>query len=695
MVSGISTLLRPRSIAVVGASDRVGSRGAELLANLRSIGFGGTVYPINPGRSSVAGMTAYPDLSAVAAPIDVVAIGVGQEQTLRTVPEAISCGARTVLVLGTGYAEAGPEGVRAQTTISDRCREARVSLVGPNCLGPWSRLDRISYWLAPGSDLPLSGIGLVTQSGALASALMEPLAYRGIALDAVATTGNEAGLGIADFVEHFAEDPRIRVIGLICESVRRPDHLLQALAIARRQSKPVVCLLLGASEAGRHAALAHTAALVGDGDVARAYVGDAGALLVDDLAAFTEHLVLFARYPRGIQDGLAVLTVSGGGSGLIADLAERSSLRLAALHASTRQGIGSLIGGRPVENPVDVALAGDRPGVYLASVELAAADPAVGTVAVGLNLPHAADPDGSAFYAAQVADAAAALAMGKDAVAFALVPGELDAAMQQTVELVDVPVLLGAGPALEALAHAMAYRSTAQTSEPVLSSETAAGKLPSGGPATWDEWALRRSLASYGLPIPVEDLAVSADEACAAASRIGYPVAMKVVAVGLAHKSEVGGVRLGIGAEGEARRAFEELERLVAKLPHDTLRGIGVQRMVASGTELILGSRTDAVFGRAVVLGWGGLWTEAFPQPQVGVVPLSARRAEAMIDALFGGALERARQLLDLRGLQDAMLAFARFLVDLPSGVDVLEINPLIVSETGAVAVDAAIGLAS
>jgi acyl-CoA synthetase (NDP forming) len=696
-MAGLSSVFRPSSIAVVGASDRVGSRGAELLDNLHSVGFEGTVYRISRSRPVVAGVPTYPTLSDVGAPIEAVAICVDHANTLSAVKEAVSLRAKAVLVLGTGYAEAGPAGARLQDEIASLCHDAGITLVGPNCLGPWSRLDHVSYWLAPGSALPLSGIGLVTQSGALAAALMEPLSYRGIACDAVATSGNEAGVGIADFLAHFADDPRIRVIGLIVESIRRPEDLLAAVRLARSNGKAVVGLLIGTSEAGRDAALAHTAALVGDGAVAGAFLREAGALLVDDLAQLTEQLVLFSAYPGGLQAGLAVTTVSGGGSGLVADLSAALGAPLAPLRPETLDTISGLLGGKVVANPIDVALAGDVPGVYQESVAAVAADPNVGTVAIGLNLPHAADPAGSAFYAAQVEAAEAAVALGRDAVAFALVPGEPDEAMRAAAHHVRVPVLLGGREALRAIANAIAHRAAGSPAGPPAPSRAAAigNRVQlTGEPTHWDEFDVRAALSSYGIPIAVEELVHSRAEAAAAAGRIGLPVALKVVAGRLAHKSDHGALRLGLGDAEAVRRAYSELEQVAGRLAGIDSRGVSVQAMVPPGTELILGSRRDVVFGRTAVLSWGGLWVEAFPNAQVGAVPLGPDRAWQMIDDLFGPSIKRARLIADLDALHAALLAFSDFVADLPDAVDVVEINPLILGSGrwgGVTAIDAAV----
>jgi acyl-CoA synthetase (NDP forming) len=661
-----------------------------MLDNLRSVNYPGTVYPINPNRPSVGGVPSFARLSDIRAPVEAVAICVDQQSSLTALKEAVEIGAQAILVLGAGYAEAGGEGLRIQEEMAAHCRAAGVTLVGPNCLGPWSRLDQISYWLAPGSPLPLSRIGLVTQSGALAAALMEPLSYRGIALDVVATTGNEAGAGIADFLAHLADDPRIDVIGVVLESIRRPEHLLTAIGKARSRGKPVVGLLLGTSEAGRSAALAHTAALVGDGAVARTYLQQAGMLAVDELAELTEHLVLFSHYPLGLRAGLAVTTVSGGGSGLVADLADAAGAQLASLSEDTLHTISGLLDGKSVGNPLDVALAGDRPGVYRSSLAAVAADPHVGTVVVALNLPHAADPAGAAFYAEQVFAAGEAAAQGKDAVAFALVPGEPDPAVRTAAEQTGLPLLLGGRESLRAIAAVVSFGASPPSPTPPSPAPISSVLDPS----EWDEFDVRASLASYGVPIAMEQLAHSADEACEAAERIGFPVALKIIARGLTHKSDHGGVKLGLASAGEVAVAYADLADVARELPGVNLRGIAVQQMVQPGTELLLAARSDAVFGRALILGWGGLWVESYPKPQIGTFPVDADQVWSLIERLFGAAMPRARIVADLDSLHAGVLAFAAFATDLPDDVEVVEINPLVLGygpSAGVIAIDAAL----
>ena len=688
----LACLFRPSSIAVVGASDREGSRGAELLANLRSIGYPGRIHPVNPNRSTVAGLPAVSCLTDLDDPVDVVAVGVGHEAARQAIADAAEIGARAALVLGVGYAEAGRAGRRDQAELAALAHAADMRLVGPNSLGVWSRLDRVSYWLAPGLPLPFSGIGLITQSGALASSLIEPLSHRGIALDAIAATGNEADADLADFLAMFSADERLRVIGVIAESLRRPPELLEALRAARDRKVPVVCLITGTSRHGREAAIAHTAALLRDAGVARAVIEDAGAILVQDLAMLTEHLVCLSAHPGGLRSGVGLTTVSGGGAGLMADLAEDAGIALADLATETRETISTLLSGGNVSNPVDVMLAGDRPGTYDAVVERLARDPAVGTLAVGLNVPHAFDAAGAAFYADQVR--AAARAGDGDVVAFSFVPGEPGAELQAAAAEGGIPLLLGAREGLAAIASAIAFASRIT----VAGGDTSAAPSPqvtspgwTSEPGTADELEIRTWLGGFGVQVPAEIRVNAAEAAVAAAERIGFPVAVRVLAPGLVHKSELGAIRLGLAGPDAVAVAARDLLGLAAAIPGGS--GLSVQAMAPPGTELILGARRDPGFGWVMLLGFGGVFVEALTPPRVAPLPRHSAAAERLIAELFGGAIERAQQIADLGALRDTVLAFAAAVRSLPDGVESFEINPLILSSSGALAVDAAVAV--
>jgi acetate---CoA ligase (ADP-forming) len=692
---GLDSLFRPASIALVGASDRPGSRGAELLANLRSIGYGGTLYPVNPSRDRVGGMTCYPSLLDLPAVPETVAIGVAAERTLDVVRDAVKVGSRAITIVGAGFAESGQAGAQVQAEIAATCRAHGVLLCGPNCLGVWSRLDHVAYWLAGGNDLPLSGIGLVIQSGALASSIIDPLELRGLSVDVIATVGNEAGLTAADYLAELVRDPRIRAVGVVIEGIRDAEGMLRALDEAGQDGKPVAVMKLGRSEPGGRAALAHTASLAGEHRVASAVLDQRGAILVDDLDLLIETLVLAGSYPRGIGPRVLYATVSGAGAGMVADLASAERVAPVALPEPVRSAIDDIMPGVRVANPLDVAMAGDRPGLFAECLAIAAASPELDSVALALNVSTATHPNGTRFYVEQVDALAAFVAAGKPALAFTLTSGGLDPEVAGAARRVGVPVLIGSREAIKAiggLARVEPRRPGITADRPTTRHR---GSLPGPVGALIDEVEAKGMLASWGVPTVTEGVATDPERAVAVAQRLGYPVAVKALAAGLVHKSDVGGVRLGLSTGDEVREAFREIERNV-RAAGSALDGVVIQRVVDGGIELIVGTKRDDVFGHVILLGWGGLFVELLPETSIRRVPIDRHDALAMIEELPASAIlrgARGRSPYDLEAVVDVLIAVSELTAAAGDRLEAIDINPLIVlgEGSGAVAVDATI----
>lgn len=688
----LDSVFRPRSVAIVGASDRPGSRGAELLSNLRSIGYPGTIMAVNPSRSEVAGIRCFPTLGDLPEVPALVAIGVSAERTLPVVEQAMSLGAGAIAIVGAGYAESGTDGARLQAEIAERCARRGVALCGPNCLGVWSRLDRMSLWLAEGSPLPLSGLGLVIQSGALASSLMDPLQRRGIAFDVIATVGNEAGVTTSDYLAEMVEDPRVRAVAVVIEAIRNVDGFLTALQTARSAGKPVFVVKLGRSETGRRAALAHTASIAGDHDVARAVLRQYGAEVVEDLDRLLESLVLASRFPDGVGERILYVTVSGAGAGLVADLVSAHAGAPTPIPTEIDATIRALMPGVELSNPLDVAMAGDRPGLFAQCIDAAAACPDIDGVAVALNVPFAVHSDGTRFYVEQVDALAAVTAAGKPAVAFTLTTGAIDPAVVESAVRAGVALLMGADAGVRALVR----RRPASRAGRQPRAGRGRGELPPSGPAILDELHSKRILASWGLTVVEEVAACTADDAVEAAARIGYPVAVKVVAEGLVHKSDVGGVRTDLRSAGEVRRAFHEIIDQVATQTTTAPKGAVVQRQVEGGTESIIGIKRDDIFGPVVVLGWGGIFVEVLRELTIRRVPIGTADAHEMIAELRGAAIltgARGRPPADVEALAEALVCLSDFAVTAGERVEAVDVNPILVGAAGhgAVVVDAMI----
>jgi acyl-CoA synthetase (NDP forming) len=693
----IEALFRPRSIALLGASDRAGSRGAELIANLRSIGYAGTIYPVNPRHASVAGVACYATLRDLPEAPDMVAIGIPKADVLEAVETCATIGARAVGIVGAGYAEAGSAGAALQGRIADVCRSAGIALSGPNCLGVWSRIDHVAYWLAGGNSLSLTGLGLIIQSGALASSIMDPLGRRGLAFDVISTTGNEAVVTASDYMSHMLSDDRIHALGIVIEGFRDPDGFIRAAEAAAKLGKPVVCLKLGRSEGGQRAALAHTASLAGSADATRAVLRQVGVRQVRDLDELLEAMTLLARYPSGLGQGIVFMSVSGAACGLIADLADDAGMRPVVLSRATTAAISDLMPDVSVGNPLDVALAGDRPGLFRACVEVVVRDPVVDTVVIALNVPHAETADGTAFYLDQVSAGAAVVAAGKSCLALTLTSGELDPKVVAACREMGIPLLQGLAPAMAAIVAARSPGRDARRNllTANLQTDSAPTPLPPLGPGetTYSEPVSKALLAEFDIPVVEERIAASPDEAVQLARQIGFPVVLKIHAPNLPHKTDAGGVRLGLTNGRAVRSAYEAILRSVrARRPDADVRGALVQAMVGPGVEVILGMKRDATFGPLVLVGLGGTWVEIQRDFALRRPPIDEPEALRMIDSLQGAALlhgARGGAPADLEALCRCVAAFSRLVAAHGRRLEAIDVNPLIVLPHGCVAVDA------
>jgi len=694
--TAIEVLFRPRSIALVGASDRPGSRGAELVANLRSIGYGGAIYPVNPRRSSVAGLDCYPTLRDLPETPDMVAIGIPKAGVLEAVETCAAIGARAMGIVGAGYAESGDQGAELQARIASVCRSAGIALSGPNCLGIWSRLDKVAYWLAGGNPLPFSGLGLIIQSGALASSIMDPLDHRRLAFDVIATTGNEAVVTASDYLSHFVVDDRIHAIAMVLEGFRDPEGFVRAAESAAEIGKPVVCLKLGRSEGGRRAALAHTASLAGSDDAVRAVLRQVGVRQVRDLDELLETMVLLARYPRGLRPGIVFTSVSGAACGLISDLAADAGIRPAPLSIATTAAISDLMPDVSVGNPLDVALAGDRPGLFKACVDVLVGDPGIDTVAITLNVPYAGAPDGTSFYVDQVAAGSSAVLASKTCLALTLTSGELDPQVIAACEGLKIPLLQGLAPSLAAIAVALTPGGTLRNHRaPTDHPNPTKNPLPplEPGQVAYDEAVSKALLAEFGIPVVKERVAESAQEAVELAARIGYPVVMKIHAPNVAHKTDAGGVRLNLRNAAAVRSAYHAIVRSVqSRRPDADVRGVLVQAMAGPGVEVILGMQRDELFGPLILLGLGGTWVEIQRDFELRRPPIDEADALGMVDALRGRAIlygARGGTAVDVGSLCRCVAAFSNLVASHGPRLEAIDINPLIVMSSGCVAVDA------
>lgn len=705
----VGALLAPRNVAILGASDRPGNWAARVWRNLNRYDFPGPVYPINPRLETLWDVQCYPDVAALPEPPDHLAVLVPAPLVPDMLASAAAAGARSATIFTSGFEEsADEEGRKLGRRLAEIIRETGLAVSGPNCLGNLSARSRL---VTMTEDRPLNlvpgPVALIGQSGGVMMFANHVLAERGLTAGYVVSSGNETGLTSADYIAYFAEDPDTRVIMSYLEAVRDPQTFLAACRAARDSGKPVVMVKLGQSAAGRRAAVAHTGMLAGAIEAFDAAAGDAGILRVDsldDAVEAVEYLV-HAAPPRGPR--LGAITLSGAYRGLLLDSADRNDLSFPDLAPATRAkleerlGVGSIVG-----NPLDGGFAIlTSEETYIACIDIMQDDPNIDMILLQEELPRREQgADRTERYLKIAEDYAAAGAKKPIVFVSVLSHSQSDHSRAVRAALPHLPFLQEANKSLRTIGNVLAWR---ERGERARDAETvAATPLPAASTDRWrreaaqtgvtgafNEVASKALLTEYGIAVPREILARTAEEAVDAAERIGYPVVLKGVSAELAHKSEAGAVLMDLGSGQHVRDAYAQIGRNVAAYRADIrLDGILVCEQIGGGLELALGIHRNPEVGLVIMAGTGGVWLELYKDVAFAAPPLSRAKAEHMI-----AQTRMARLLKGYRGAAaahgdaviDALLALGRIAVDLHDIIESVDINPFVALPRGAVALDA------
>jgi acyl-CoA synthetase (NDP forming) len=692
---GLDALLQPRSIAIVGASQDPSKIGGRPLELLRKYGYAGQIYPINPKGGVVQGLQAYASVADVPEAPDLAIIAVDAEKTPAAVEQCAARGVRGVVVFSSGFAELGEAGNALQQRLRDTAKRTGMRILGPNCLGAVSIADKsiATFSIVLESSLPSAGtLGIVSQSGNLGSFTMRLANERGVGVSRFMTTGNECDVDIADGIAWLARDPATKVILCCVETCRDAGRLIAALEEARDAGKPVVVLKIGTSAAGQAAAASHTGAMAGSDAVFDAVFANTGAIRVRSVEQLVDlghaaSMLLPDRLPKGPR--VALLTASGGFGVLLADAASAAGLELPALSEVTQRKILDVVPFASARNPVDAtAQMSSRPDmlhkILSAIVEDDTCDALVLLLATSLSLPRLRSVYMAALRSIREAHPDRLIVLcvrgPQDAVA------ELHAMGFPIVDSID-----GCCATLAALAKLHAARQVPAAAEapPITHAK------PLAADALRHEFGAKRALADAGIPVLAERLVQDAEAAAHAATAIGFPVVLKIVSPDLPHKTEVGGVKVGLGSADEVRQAYSEmLQSVAAKAPTAAIDGVLVAPMAKGIAELILGATTDPIFGPVVMVGLGGIFAEIIQDTAVQTAPVNEATAMAMLKSLKAFAVlngARGRPKADLAAAASAIAALSRFAVAQAETVAEIDINPLLLMPDGkgAVALDA------
>jgi acetyl coenzyme A synthetase (ADP forming)-like protein len=698
----IARVLAPRSVAVVGAG-RHGGIGREILDNLIAGGFRGAVYPVNRSADRVAGLPAVARLADVADDVDLVVAAVPAADVFDVVREAAQKHARGVVVISAGFAETGSDGVARERELVALARRNGIRLIGPNCLGVVNTAEDVSLHATFAPVLPPRGpVGLLSQSGALGIAILSRARELGLGLSTFVSVGNKADVSGNDLLQYWEADPATAVILLYLESFGNPRKFAR---IAQRvsRSKPIVAVKGGRTPAGLRGAASHTAALASPGTAVDALFRQAGVVRVDSLLELFDVAQLLAHGPLPRGRRVAILGNSGGPGILAADACENAGLAVPTLAAKTQRKLRRVAPGAAVANPVDL-LAAATAEQYARALDSVLADADV-DAALAIFTPLRGS-DTAAI--ARVLASAAQRSREKPVLA-SIVTGEVELAALRA-RLTDehpgferLPLYAFPESAVRALDRAAAYAEWrarppgAVPSLPSLQPERARalvkaelGGRPDGGWLGPEPCA--ELLGSYGIELARSEVVGSADEACAAAARIGFPVVLKAVASELVHKTEAGGVALGLADRAAVRSAWSEMER---RLGPAMQRGL-VQEQVTTGVETIVGVVQDPSFGPLVMFGLGGVATEVLGDRAFRILPLTDLDARDLVREIRGAPLllgYRGAPAANLAALETLLLRVARLAEDLPD-VWELDLNPVCATPERAIAVDARVRVA-
>src|SRR5580704_10133 len=702
----------PRSIAVVGASDTSGWA-RFVAAGSKAAGFGGPLIPVHPSHRTVWGQPAVRSLRDLAEPVDLAFIMAPADAVERVLDDAAAAGVRNVIVLASGYREVGDQGRVQEDRLIARAAGHGITLLGPNCLGFVNAQARAApFALTVPPSLPAGPVGIGLQSGALGGVVLAFAHAHAIGVSTVATMGNEAMIATTDVLEYLVEDEATRVICLFLEQISDPVRFAAAAERAGRARKPVVVLKVGASQAGRQAALAHTGAVAGDDAVVGAVLRQLNVIRVTSLEELlcTGALLGYGRRPGGRRMG--VVTTSGGACDLIADRATAEAIEIPPFAPETEAAITPHVPPfAAVRNPIDVTgyfLANRRTAALTAVdhvLDAVVADPGIDFVLfTGLTLPDARPDD--EVLAGMLAERARWLGERIASAPVPVVPVghtcvNLSRYGRELLEASGIRMLPGIDLGMTALGHALRWLENradpgaeargvqrdavfAGNTVPgedvglVRSAEPGVGGADPGEP--WSEAAARDLLASSGVPVVPGELVNSADDAVAAARRLGLPAVLKVCSAQIAHKSDIGGVAIGPGTEEEIRAAYARVRAAGEAVPGARIDGVLVSPMRTGGVELIAGVTADPTFGPVLAVGLGGVWVEVLRDTSLRMLPVDPGEVRRMLAELRGSPLltgGRGSRPVDLDALAEVICLVADTAVSLDGSLRALEVNPL------------------
>lgn len=686
----IERLLRPRSVAIVGASATPGALGASVLGNLQRMGYRGDVHLINPNRTEINGRPCLKGIEDLPPGVDAAVLAIPRAGVLEAITALARRSAGAAVIFSAGFAEGGDAGRAEQREIARIAAEHGMLIEGPNCLGLVNHVDGVALTFVETAAMPLHGrpgIGIVSQSGAMACVLGTMLASRDLPVSYSVSTGNEAASGVEEFIEYLLTESHTAVIGLIVEQFRRPRHLLWLARRALEMGKRLVLLHPGRSNAARESAATHTGALAGDYALMRAKVEAEGVVTVESLEELGDVLEIALRTPGIRRAGTAVMTESGAFKALTLDLCEQAGLALPRLDDANSPALRAAM--PPfvaVSNPLDLTAQGlVDPDIYRRTLLALAHDERFGAIVVDIIQTDAATCERK-FPA--VLAGLRELKSGPLIVCAGVDEGApIPVRYIEELRALGVPYFPSPDRAVRAIARLAAAASAGGRLEPAKRiAHTSSPLRPALPPGVIPEYRAKAYLGPLGIAVPAGSFVRTLEEAVQAAESLGYPVALKAQSASLSHKSDAGGVVLGLKDRDAVTSGWRKLHADLARhLPDLTPDGVLIEKMARPGLELIIGGRNDREWGAVVLAGIGGVQAELLGDVRL-LLPGQSR--ESIITALSrlkcGALLEgyRGSPALDLPAVAELIDRVGRTLCNDPS-IREIDLNPVIAYPAG------------
>ena len=695
----LQPIFTPKTVAVIGATEKQGSVGRTVIWNLISSPFGGTVFPINPKRENILGIKAYPSIKDLPDQVDLAVIVTPAPTVPRIIEECVEAGVKGAIVISAGFKEVGPEGAELERQILAHARKGKMRVIGPNCLGVMNPLTGLNATFAAAPARP-GNVAFISQSGALCTSVLDWSFKEHVGFSAFVSIGSMLDVGWGDLIYHLGDDPHTQSIVIYMETIGDARAFMSA-AREVALTKSIIVIKPGRTEGAARAAASHTGSLTGSDEVLEAAFRRCGVLRVNTIGEIFSMAEVLSKQPRPKGPHLTIVTNAGGPGVLAVDALITSGGKLAEISTETMEKLNRILPPQwSHNNPIDI-LGDASPERYAQALEVAAQDENSDGLLVILTPQAMTDPTATA-------EALKEYARSYDKPILASWSGGQDiAAGEAILNKAGIPTFIYPDTAAEAFAYMWKYTDNLQALYETVSlqHDSASGpdreaasaiinRVRGSGRSLLTEAESKELLAAYGIPTVPTHIALNADQAVALAEHIGYPVVLKLHSETVTHKTDVGGVKLNLNGEQAVRSAFEAIQKGVSeKHSAADFLGVTVQPMIelSDAYELIVGSSIDAQFGPVILFGMGGQLVEVFKDRALGLPPLNATLARRMMErtkifeALKG---VRGRPPVNIAALETLLVNFSQLVAE-QRWIKELDINPLLASHEGLLALDA------